>query len=150
MATTPLHTDTLTRFHEAVGDGAPFERLFAEASVRLAEGDAAGAEGAFAAATEGEGAMDRPFFLKAWHGRGLALLELGRADEAVPIFAALVDARPDLLAPSLQLGLALLACGRPGEAHLIHEQALSRHSEHDELGAIFADGAVALDALERW
>jgi len=127
-----------------------FERHFAEGAMWLAAGDPGAAEASFAAAAEGPDAMQRPFFLKAWHGRGLALLALDRADEAVPIFAALVEARADLLDPRLQLGLALLACDRPAEALAVHEAALAQHEQHAEIGAVIADGAVALDRLGQW
>jgi Flp pilus assembly protein TadD len=59
---------------------------------------------------------DSPDDAMAWFGLGRALLELGRADEAVAPFRRATSLDPDYTAAHRDLGRALLDCGEPAAA----------------------------------
>ena len=71
--------------------------------------------------------------------RGLALLALGRAAEALDDLAAARRARPDEAEPALGEGLALAALGRRAEARAALEAFLRLHPAHVAAGRARAE-----------
>jgi tetratricopeptide (TPR) repeat protein len=71
--------------------------------------------------------------------RGLALLALGRAAEALADLEAARSARPDDAEPALGEGLALVALGRRDEARAALEAFVRRHPDHLATGRARAE-----------
>lgn len=143
-----IDRETLGRFRETIGPCDEAARLYAEAAVLLAAGDATEAAERFAGALA---TGEARFHLKVAHGLCEALLQLGRGAEAEPLSRALVAERPDLLTAHLLLGRCLLQMGREEDALAVHRHALGLDiGDALERARIVADGAVALDRLGRF
>ena len=134
-------------FRDAVGSRNACERLYAEGAVHLALRRWADAEAVFRTALEAGGGS---FYLKNAQGYGQALHHLGRHDEAADVFVKLCELRPDLLEPVRWRGMSELGRGRPEDALRVQRRGLQVHAAHPDRARLYADGAVALDALGRW
>ncbi|MDA0998839.1 MAG: tetratricopeptide repeat protein, partial [Proteobacteria bacterium] len=73
---------------------------------------------------------------------GLAQLELGRTEEALKILRAAAEARPNLVEPMINLGMALAVAGRFEDALPILDVAVERDGDHAD--ARFNRGLVRL------
>jgi predicted Zn-dependent protease len=87
-----------------------------------------------------------PVFLR--YGLGLALARSGRADEAVPVLAALVDAEPDSITLALALAEAEALAGQTSAARERLEALERKHRGHRAIAVAYGELLVAYGQRE--
>ncbi len=95
-------------------------------------------------------AEDASWTAEEYHRNGGALYERGRYEEALPMFRAAVQLRPDYLEAYYTLGVALYAgLGRREEAARLLEQAIERDSSQAEICELLGAVYLSLNQPER-
>lgn len=82
------------------------------------------------------------------YGLGLALSRSGRAEEAVPVLAALVEAQPDSIALGLALAEAEILAGQTTAARERLEKLERKHRGHRAIAVAYGDLLVAYGQSE--
>jgi tetratricopeptide (TPR) repeat protein len=116
------------------------ELHYALGNACMAEGDAAGADAAYAAA-----AAINPAHAGALNNRGNALRALGRTEEAIALYQAALDLRPEYFGTLNNVGSALLALHRPDAAEPWLRRAAAANPAYAEACNNLGGALLALD-----